>query len=325
MPLSYRNIIILTCLVISFLVTLIITRVTQFTPKSQKTAVSAYEPPILRPDPEFFNVGTLVDSIKTSITGTKKPSESNNPSANNEMDSRITARAYLVGNVNTGKILIERNARMVLPVASMSKLVTAFVATDELSLKDKIEITEAMTDVPPDASNLKKGEVFTVQELLHPMLLNSSNVAAEALASSSNRMHFMDQMKSYAWEIGMFSSYFDDPTGLSSANNASAQDLFSLAQYLYKYRPDILTLTRIRSMEVASTTEHGEHEITNIHPFVYDDRFIGGKTGRTPQAGDTMMTILNINNQPLAFIVLGSRYDGRASDTRLLLEKISSY
>ncbi len=59
----------------------------------------------------------------------------------------------------------------------------------------------------------------------------------------------------------------------------------------------------------------------NIHPFAKVTGFVGGKTGRTPEAGDTMLTILNINNKPIAFIVLGSAYEKRKSDTDVLISR----
>jgi D-alanyl-D-alanine carboxypeptidase len=116
-------------------------------------------------------------------------------------------------------------------------------------------------------------------------------------------------------------TYFADSFGVSSNNVATAEDIFALAQYLYRYRPDILTLTRNSSSTMATTTDHGSHIITSTHPFVNDSRFIGGKTGRTPAAGETMLTILRINERPIAFIVLGSGIGNRASDTRSLINK----
>jgi D-alanyl-D-alanine endopeptidase (penicillin-binding protein 7) len=148
-------------------------------------------------------------------------------------------------------------------------------------------------------------------------------VAAEALASSSiDRIEFLEAMSSYAWEIGMPKSFFADPSGVSPQNAASARDLFALAQYLTEHRPDILALTRVPSVTIATTTEHGSHAIVSTHPFVRDPRFIGGKTGRTPEAGETMMTIMNIQNKPIVIIILGSRYGARENDTRLLLDAV---
>jgi D-alanyl-D-alanine endopeptidase (penicillin-binding protein 7) len=234
---------------------------------------------------------------------------------------QITAQAYMVGNILTGHIYLSSHPSDVMPVASMSKLVTAITATDSISGTTTIAITPAEADVPADGSGIGAGESFSLSELLYPLLLDSSNVAAEAIASSSDRQKFMSLMSSYAWEIGMPTSHFADPSGLSPDNKASAKDIFALASYLYVYRPDILALTRIVHMDIATTSDHGSHSIDSIHPFVDDTRFIGGKTGRTPAAGETMMTILRIDSQPIVFIVMGSDYGRRQSDTNLLIQK----
>lgn len=233
----------------------------------------------------------------------------------------VSAQAYLIGNVATGEIYDERNSSTPLPIASMSKLMTALVATNTISPTTTIEITPAEASVYPDLSKIGAGEKFTEQELLYPLLLDSSNIAAEALASSTNRAAFLNLMNSYAWEIGLPTSFFDDPSGLSPHNAASARGFFALAQYVYKSRPDLLAITRIAAISVGTTTDHGAHDFMSIHPFVQDPRFIGGKTGHTPEASDTMLTILNINGNPIAFIVLGS--NDRRADTSLLIDEVS--
>ncbi len=233
----------------------------------------------------------------------------------------VTADAYVVGDVATGDIYFKKNPNMVLPFASMSKLITAFAATDQYASSTPITITDLETQVPADASALKAGEKFTLNELLYPMLLNSSNIAAEAIASSSDRGAFMENMRGYAWEVGMPNSYFADPTGLSPQNAGTAAGFFALAQYLYAKRPDILALTRTASMTIGTTSEHGAHTFTSIHPFVGDPRFLGGKTGHTSEALDTMITIMKIEDHPVAIIVLHS-FQGRAKDTQLLIDRV---
>ncbi len=233
----------------------------------------------------------------------------------------LTARAFLIGNIQTGKIYKEYNSTRPLPVASMSKLVTAFVATDIMKGDEVVTVTEEATKAPPDGSNLLAGEKFHLSEILVPLLLNSSNVAAESIASTKDRTRFLELMSSYSWEIGMPKTYFADPSGVNPHNAASGRDLFELAKYLVNYRPDILAVTRIPEADTATTSEHGGHHFSSTHPFVRDPRFIGGKTGRTPDAGETMMTILNINDQPIVFIVLHSEYGYREADTRILLRE----
>ena len=259
----------------------------------------------LEPDVSFYGLGG----------GTKTAKPSGDPAT-----PGLTAYSYLVGNVSTGKIYMEKNADVVLPVASMSKLITAIAATDYYSATTTIMVTEPETLVASDTSQLVAGERFTLKEMLYPMLLNSSNVAAEALASSTDRAKFMELMSSYAWEVGMPGSYFADPSGLSPQNTATAHDFFALAKYLYLSRPDILSVTRMARFDVATTTDHHSHSFISIHPFVNAANFLGGKTGHTDQAGDTMLTILNIGGQPIAFIVLKSVTGGRAGDTQLLID-----
>ncbi len=235
----------------------------------------------------------------------------------------VTAVSYIVGDTANGDIYLEYNSDKVLPVASMSKLVTAFVATDLMPTSTVIQITEDALKAPPDKSFLKEGERYTRDDILYPLLLSSSNVAAEAIASSSgNRTDFLEQMSGYSWEVGMPGSFFADPSGVSPRNAATAYDIFALAGYLINYRPDILAITRNPKIELATTTEHGYHLVESTHPFVNDPRFVGGKTGKTPEAGETMVTILKMSGRNVAFVVLGSK--DRENDTRTLIRVIET-
>ncbi len=238
--------------------------------------------------------------------------------------NQITANAYVVSNINSGEVYMEKNSSTVFPVASMSKLITAIAATDMFKRDMVVEVKQTEYELPPDHSNLIVGEKMTLEEMLYPMLLSSSNIAAESISRSKDRGEFLESMSSYAWEIGMPSAYFADPSGIDPHNAASARDIFALAQYLYKFRPDVLSITRINTFDLATTTDHGSHSIHNIHPFVMDENFLGGKTGRTPEAGETMLTILNIGEEPIAFVVLKSDLGQREADTRKLVRKYKS-
>lgn len=232
-----------------------------------------------------------------------------------------TAQAYLVGDVTTGDVYISKNADTVMPVASMSKLITAITALATIPATSTIEVTESDMVYSPDPVDFNIGEKFSIKNMLYPMLLASSNTAAEALASTVNRTKFLESMSSFAWEIGMGKTFFADPSGIDPHNMASANDMFSLAKYLFNQRPDILAMTRNPYYEISSSSEHQSHDIESIHPFVSDPRFVGGKTGRTPQAGETMLTILNLDNKNLAFIILGAEVGHREGDTKMLIEK----
>ena len=270
----------------------------------------------LKIDPSFYRSETDASSTASlSKPVVVKPIQ--------EPASGITANAYLVGNITTGKIYLQKNAGLRAPIASMSKLLTAIVATDTLSPTTTVLITPEAVLAPPDQSGIAVGERYEAQELLYPLLLDSSNIAAEAFSYTGNRTTFLELMSSYAWEVGMPATFFADPSGVDPHNASSANDFFALARYLYVYRPDILALTRTASMRLASTTDHAARQFNSIHPFVNDPRFIGGKTGRTPEAGETMLTLLTLNGQSVAFVVIGSQMDHRATDTSLLIDKVN--
>lgn len=234
--------------------------------------------------------------------------------------SSISAKSYIVGDVSTGQIYIQKSPELVLPVASMSKLITAIVAIDRQGYSKVIK-TDDVIFANQDSTKIIPRENLTVNDLLYPLLLNSSNLVAEALASSTNRMNFMEDMSSYAWEIGMKDTFFADPSGLNPLNISSANDFFALAKYLYNSRTDILSITKNFEMTIATTTEHGFYKFRSTHPFVNHPDFLGGKTGRTNQARETMLTILSIKDKPIAIIILGS--EDRRRDTQYLLEQVT--
>jgi len=269
---------------------------------------------VLKTDKSFFTSAT---STKPSAIAKKIPAQVV-PAAPTD---GIAAEAYIVGDLDTGKIYFERGADKVLPFASMSKLITALVATNMYPSDTAITITPEEADVAPDLSGIKAGETFTAKELIYPLLLTSSNIAAEAFASSTDRIEFLSLMSGYSWEIGMPHAYFADPSGISPQNAGTARGFFAMARYLYKSRKDILAITRTVNYSIATTTGHDAHAIVNIHPFVSDPRFLGGKTGHTSAALDTMLTILNMQDHPIAFIVLRSP-DYRTQDTDALIGKM---
>lgn len=320
---QYRNIVIVILLCAIFVSGSALIRASGYVAEERLRAnaadsLQAYVPPRTLVTEERFYATTTAPTVNSTANALPQTPTPPRPPADS-----VTADSYIVGDVSTGKIYIEKNGLAVLPFASMSKLITAIAATDERDLLDTVTISTSSTEVSPDASNLRPNEKFTIGELMYPMLMNSSNVAAEALSSSQDRSKFLESMSGYAWEIGMPGSYFADPTGISPRNAGTARGFFAMARYIFDKRPDILAITRIQELKISTSTDHGAHTFTNIHPFVTDPRFLGGKTGRTPEALETMLTIMKIKDHPIAIIIM--RSDGvRARDTNILINRIQN-
>jgi D-alanyl-D-alanine carboxypeptidase len=237
----------------------------------------------------------------------------------------VSAEAYLVANLDTGEIYSEYNPKSVFPIASLTKLVTALVTMKNIPPDQKITITQSMLDSYGEAGGLMLGETFTASDLVYPLLLESSNDSAEALAQSYGYGDFIAKMNAFVKEIGMSYTVFRDVSGLSPGNVSNTKDLLILARYLYTSEPSLLTLTKEISMKVATTTDHGFHKWNTINPFPLDPHFIGGKTGRTLEAKESMISLFRYEyngiSYPVVIIVLRSDFKVRELDSAFLFEQ----
>ena len=245
----------------------------------------------------------------------------------------VTSRAYLVGNILTGKIYLSSHPDEILPIASISKLVTSLVARQFMTPTTTVTITQQALDVYDGKYGILPNERFTVDELYYPLLLQSNDDVGEALAltygGGSTTTAFVNKMNDYVGEIGMTKTHFEDPTGLSENNVSTARDLFTLSQFLYEdqrtthlFDPDFFAMTKVASESVATTSDHGSHTFININPFVGNPDFLGGKTGRTFEAGETMISIFGYQDEPIVVITLHIDYGMRQYDTQALLKKV---
>ncbi|MDP3962379.1 MAG: serine hydrolase [bacterium] len=294
---------------------------TKYSPPENKTETRISYPNI----PDDINPSIIDESIGIKTTVSSKSSA---PAA-----SLVSAEAYLVKNLDTGKIYSERNTRSVFPIASITKLITALVALENIGPDKKITITQEMLDGGyGDAGHLVVGESLTVSELTYPLLMESSNDVAEALAQSYGYGAFLGKMNEFVSSLGMSATSFRDASGMSSGNVSSANDLYILAKYLYTKKKPILDLSRTKVMALASTTEHGEHTFKTINPFSFDPNFVGGKTGRTNEAKESMISLFRYEQNgisyPVAIIVLRSDFVREIDSSTLFgqfLQKIKAY
>lgn len=154
-------------------------------------------------------------------------------------EPRIRSQAALVLDQESGEILLGKNAQSKLPIASLTKLMTAIVMLDaELDPEELIPVTQADVDrLRRSRSRLQVGTVLTRDELLHLALMASENRAASALANSypGGKEAFVMAMNLKAQLLGMSGTRFEDATGLSGRNVSTAQDLAKLVHAAHAY------------------------------------------------------------------------------------------
>ncbi|OGM94263.1 hypothetical protein A2524_01150 [Candidatus Wolfebacteria bacterium RIFOXYD12_FULL_48_21] len=234
----------------------------------------------------------------------------------------VGMREGLMSYLNSDEVLFERKTDGRWPIASITKLMTAIVATELGMAKQDFTLTDAMVKTEGDAGGFKMGELFTGYDLLAAMLLSSSNDAAEAFAQSYGRDAFIRRMNVKAQELRMLSTHYVDPSGLSPLNQSTPSDLYKLAGYLHATHPDILKVSRQRKATIVDLNTNRKRIVTTINEFAGQATFLGGKTGYIVEAegNGNLLSVFMHNGQPFTLIVLGS--PDRFGETKTLLKCI---
>ncbi len=217
----------------------------------------------------------------------------------------VGASEVLIDDLQSGLNFYSLNADKRWPMASVSKLMTAVIVTDNLDPNQRITVTAQMTAVDPSENILHVGDTYTVEDLLHIMLLPSNNVAATALADFYGYANFTAAMNAKAKAWGMASTYYDDPSGLSAANQSTPSDLLKLAQNIYTGYPSILAITREPQATLQNITTGQPITVKSINNFAGSANFLGGKTGYTDQADGNLLSIFSYDGRPVFVVVMG--------------------
>ncbi len=261
-------------------------------------------------------------------------------SKRDSFDINIKVKSALVveiGNDGEQTIIFDKNSNAKMPIASLTKLMTAVISLENQPLSKKIEITQAMVSPLEGGNNgkLRVGEKIAVEELLKMALIESSNDAADALAKVNGRENFINLMNLKAAEIGLRSTRFSNPTGLEAENNFStARDMANLAIFILEEYPpnnDIFPFLETSSQpSVIVLSENGErrhqafntNELLNSFDQINGLKIVGGKTGYTDEAGGCIILILkDKNNNYFINVILGTdSRESRFSEMRKLID-----
>lgn len=207
---------------------------------------------------------------------------------NGNQKPKISAESYVVGDLSTGKIILAKNQNKKYPLASVSKLMTALVSSESVDSLDLVQISKKILATEGGNGDLRLNEKIMLRDLLYPLLLESSNDAAEAIAEHLGRNSFIAKMNDKAKELGLASTSFLDPSGLSPENQSTPFDLFTLAQYLKNENGDILKITTNKSYN------NKKHIWFSNNQFVREEGYQGGKSGYTDEALQTGVAIFSI-------------------------------
>ncbi len=229
----------------------------------------------------------------------------------------LTAKAFLVVDLESGLVVAAKEADATLPIASVTKLFTAETILG--SYDPGLQAIVSYEDVwsPEPFGKLEPGEKYTYRELVFPLLLESSNDAAAVFERETNNL-VITEMNKLATNIGLTETKFADASGLSGRNYSTASDLTKYLKHLSEEQSHILDITRLPRYVGPYTG------LVNNSP-VFGADFQGGKHGYTEEAGRTLAAIFSVpvareEERAFSFVILGSK--DIAGDTKSLKQFI---
>ncbi len=200
----------------------------------------------------------------------------------------ITSQSYIVADLDSGDILFSKDSNSVYPMASITKLMTALVSLETINQYRYATVSQRAYDTYGWRGELSVGEKILTGDLMFPLLLQSSNDAAEVLAEFAGRSHFINNMNVRGKSLGLTNTRFEDPSGLSPENKSTANDLLKLSNYIYRYKNYIFNVTKMDGYE------NDEHDWPSTSRFVGETEFLGGKNGFTDEARHTLITLVEL-------------------------------
>lgn len=237
----------------------------------------------------------------------------------------LTAKAYLLYDFSSHQVLLSKNSNTRLEPASLTKLMTAYLTFAELK-RGALKLDLILT-VPDDAVRnasgesrmlLKPGQNVTVDELLHGLIVQSGNDAANTLAVriAGNEAAFVERMNKEAQRLGMKDTHFVNPVGMPDAQHySSAYDMALLATALIQDFPEHYPLFALREFTFNNVAQANRNRLLWLDP--YAD---GLKTGHTETAGFCLVGSAKRDKRRLISVVLGADSDTqRASESQKLL------
>jgi D-alanyl-D-alanine carboxypeptidase len=229
----------------------------------------------------------------------------------------VDSKAAIYADLNNGEVEYIKNSQEKLSIASITKLMSALIVLKEYELEDEVEVKKDWYDEEDMnwSLGLDKGDTATVETLLQAMLISSYNDAAYVLAEhmEGGLEAFVESMNSYAQELGLHNTQFNNPSGLDSngGNISTIEDLYRLATVVYKNQFIMDTLTKSYA---DLKWDIGEDRIYTTNALMGKYGNIAGKTGYTELSGGCF---LGITEEGKLTIILGS--EERFEDTETLL------
>ena len=248
-------------------------------------------------------------------------------------DFSVNAKASIIVEENSGKIIYEENSKIQNYPASVTKILTAILTLENCKLTDTVTVSKtAISNIPSGyvIAPLFVGEQMTVEDLLYALMLKSANDAAYVLAEhvGGSVEGFSNMMNKKAEELGCKNSHFVNPNGIHNSNHyTTAYDMYLIAKYAME-NEEFVKIVSTYQHTLSATNKYSKKDriMKNTNNFVnpnsryYDENVKGIKTGTTLQAGNCLITSTSKNGFDVITVVLGAKTaESKFSETKNMM------
>ncbi|MDX2080143.1 MAG: D-alanyl-D-alanine carboxypeptidase family protein [Terrimicrobiaceae bacterium] len=220
----------------------------------------------------------------------------------------VTAKAALLFDANTGRVLFKKNENEPRAVASTQKLLTALIVAEAGDLSKPVKVAATDTQCEPTKIGIRAGQTFTRTQLLNALLVKSGNDVARALArdNAGSQQAFAERMNSTMRRLGGTNSNFINPNGLpADGQYSTARDMARVARAAYR-NPTLREIMRTRYYTFRFPSGNSI-SLRNTNRVLRNYSFCNGmKTGYTVRAGHCLISSGTYNGRDVIAVVLGS-------------------
>jgi D-alanyl-D-alanine carboxypeptidase len=232
--------------------------------------------------------------------------------------SDLSSDVVFIKEIN-GKTLFQKNADKQKDIASITKLMSAYLGYKIFSSQDDFIFDRESINQEGNVGYFYVGEKISRDDILKASLVASSNDAIYLLAKTYSLEEFVSLMNQKAQEWKMLQTNFADPTGLGK-NLSNARDLFVMLTKIYSETPEIFNFTRLEKVTINGKILW----TTNILLPKYSSIIVGAKTGYKETAGENLVMILKFDNSPFIGVILLDSKD-RFDDAEKIIKALENY
>jgi len=241
-----------------------------------------------------------------------------------ELPFDLNVASYLLVSLDTGEVIFEKDADVQRTPASLTKLLTTYVAMkyvddlDAATITAKTKHTDELYGMNSSHADIRSGETLTIRQLLYAMMLPSGNEAAnmvEDYVANGSRYNFSMLMNTEAKKLGCTNTNFSNPHGLFSENHyTTARDMYRIAKACYETPGFMDIATTVHYYMPANYRHADKYLITstirmqNPSSDYYREYVKGMKTGSLPEAGHNFISVCESNGERYILVVMGAEY-----------------